>query len=206
MKIVGLTGGACTGVSTAGEILVNKLNVPVLVVKEATQKMNNPGSVLLLKLATEFGKDVLNEDGTLNKEHVLNNIIADKKLYKKFTTVITDAISSWTLSSLLELRSSGHDIVFVESNNITPDSQITYEDVLVITCSPEAQVRRLKNNKSDDEVKHILDTQLPLSEIEKLGTYVVDTTNTDLESLEELLRLAVEDIRDNVVGEDKDES
>ena len=184
MRIIGLTGGICTGKSTVAGIFERKFSVPVLYVSQTAASMNKPGSIALSKIALEFGNDILNEDGSLDKEYIRDNILSDDDKKSTLIKIMNSAIQDWVLSTLVELEKAGHEIVIVESRDmIQSGTHEKYEEVIVTTCTPELQVKRIADRYSSEEVERILTEQPALARIEACADHLISTNGT-LEELE----------------------
>jgi dephospho-CoA kinase len=61
-----------------------------------------------------------------------------------------------------------------------------YAATIVVSCDPERQVARIvaRDGVSEDQARALIATQLPMSEKEKVATYVIrnDGTPADLEA------------------------
>jgi dephospho-CoA kinase len=64
---IGLTGGIGSGKTTASNYFAS-LGVPVIDTDELARELVEPGTPALEEVVAHFGKDVLNTDGTLNRQ------------------------------------------------------------------------------------------------------------------------------------------
>ena len=66
-KVFGVTGGIACGKSTATKIIA-KANIPIIDADQVARDVVIPGSVGLIAIGAAFGKEVLTEEGKLNRE------------------------------------------------------------------------------------------------------------------------------------------
>lgn len=76
-RLIGLTGGISTGKSTATR-MIKSLGIPVIDFDLIAREVVAPGSSCLKSIAAEFGKDVLNADGSLNRQKLGDIIFNDR--------------------------------------------------------------------------------------------------------------------------------
>lgn len=76
MQVVGLTGGIGSGKSTVGAAMA-ALGVPVIDVDALARDCVHPGSTVLVAIVERFGREVLAEDGTLDRAALAAVVFAD---------------------------------------------------------------------------------------------------------------------------------
>jgi dephospho-CoA kinase len=78
MKVIGLTGGIASGKSTISNLLKD-MGIPVIDGDKIARDVliNNP--LLLDRIASVFGSQILNDDGSLNRK-LLGNIVFNNNL------------------------------------------------------------------------------------------------------------------------------
>lgn len=66
MKIIGITGGIGSGKSTVSEYLKDR-GFRIIDADRISHELSVPGSILVKALGEEFGQDLVNEKGVLNR-------------------------------------------------------------------------------------------------------------------------------------------
>lgn len=83
MKVIGVTGNSGSGKSTVSTIIKNNLNCTVISADNLAKKINVPGSEYYEKTIELFGKDILNEDGTINRRKLAPILFTDVETKRK---------------------------------------------------------------------------------------------------------------------------
>ena len=76
--IIGITGSSGAGKSTACEILNKNYNIEIIDADKIARKLSDTNKDYLNEIVSKFGKDILLEDGTLNRKKLANIIYTNK--------------------------------------------------------------------------------------------------------------------------------
>ena len=79
MKILGITGSSGSGKTTVSEIFENEYLSKVINADKVVKEMSVPGTEYMKKIEENFGKDILLENGFLNKKVLADKIYHSKK-------------------------------------------------------------------------------------------------------------------------------
>ncbi|MFW2374074.1 MAG: dephospho-CoA kinase, partial [Gammaproteobacteria bacterium] len=82
MLVIGLTGGIGSGKTTVSE-LFSALGVPIIDTDLIARELVQPGQPALDEIGALFGKDVLNVDGSLDRNTLGKMTFADPKARKQ---------------------------------------------------------------------------------------------------------------------------
>ncbi len=77
MKIIGLTGNIACGKSTAAAIF-KELGATLIDADKVARDIVGKGNPALKKIIKHFGNEILNKDGTLNREKLGRKVFNDK--------------------------------------------------------------------------------------------------------------------------------
>lgn len=83
MKIIGITGSSGAGKTTLSSILSKKANVKIMDADKISKELVMPGNPYLKAIEEAFGKDILLEDGNLNRKKLADIIYNDDNARKK---------------------------------------------------------------------------------------------------------------------------
>ena len=78
MKVIGLTGGIASGKSTVSSHL-RSLGASVIDADKVAWELAEPGKAIWQAYRHRYGDEVINEDGTLNRQAVADRVFADKE-------------------------------------------------------------------------------------------------------------------------------
>ncbi|ELU00611.1 hypothetical protein CAPTEDRAFT_126614 [Capitella teleta] len=192
MFLVGVTGGISTGKSTVSKYFA-ELGCTVLDADLVAREVVEPGKPAWKKIVRHFGLDILNEDGTLNREKLGEMIFSDASLRRKLNSFTHPAIMKSMLFSILCNFFKGRDFLLLdipllfESGNMLP----FMSEVLVVSCDADLQLSRLiqRNSLSEDEAQRRINAQLPLADKCKRATFIVDNSGSLSETEEQVRRI-----------------
>lgn len=176
MKTIGLTGGIATGKSTVARILRDELGVPVIDADQVARDVVAPGQPALAALAARFGPTVLSTDGTLNRKTLGALVMGDAAARKDLEAITHPAIRAEIQRRLLGLAEAGAPSAAVEAALLVETGAYRqYDALLVVSCAPETQLRRLMSREglNEADARRWVQSQLPLVEKERLGTAVI---------------------------------
>ena len=89
MKLICLTGKTGSGKSTIGKLLSDKLNCKHINIDKIGHEATSD-TVILKRLCNEFGLNILNENGTLNRKKLGNIVFSDKNKMETLTNLTWD--------------------------------------------------------------------------------------------------------------------
>ncbi len=194
MKVVGLTGGIATGKSTVGRRLA-ALGLPVLDADQVSREVVAPGQPALAELVERLGEGILDQDGRLDRAAMRDRIARDPEAKKTLEAVTHPAILGAILQRIQALAAQGETLAVVEAAlMVETGSYKSYPFVVVVTCDPATQLRRLMARDGMDEVdaRRLIATQMPLAEKEAAATHLIHNDGSEAELLAQVDALVAE--------------
>ena len=200
MLRVGLTGSIAVGKSYVASVFV-ELGCHVLDADHTAREVVLPGSPGLEAVAAAFGREILNEDGTLNRQQLGVLVFADEEQRQRLNHILHPFIIARQDEILREWETEDpHGIGIVDAAlMIESRGYKRFDKLIVVHCRPEVQLERLmlRNGISRDEAQRRIDSQMPQEEKQRFADYLIDTSDgfeltrtRTLEVHNELLRLA----------------
>jgi dephospho-CoA kinase len=180
MLRVGLTGSIAVGKSFVTSIL-SGLGCRTLDADETAREVVLPGSPGLAAVATEFGPDVLNPDGTLNRQQLGGIIFADEEKRQNLNHILHPFIiarQDEIMRGWEQEDPNGIGIIdaalMIESGGYR-----RFDKLIVVHCRPEVQLERLmlRSGLARDEAQARIDSQMPQAEKQKYADYLIDTSD-----------------------------
>lgn len=190
---LGLTGGIASGKSTADEFF-EKQNIPIIDSDLIAHQIMEVGQKGYQAIVNYFGSNILNDDQTINRHKLGGIVFNDKTKLKKLNEITHPLVHQKIKQQMERYRLNQEKLVVVDVPLLFESGfESLCDGVLVISISPELQVKRLmkRNNFTEEEALVRINNQMPLSEKEKRATYAVANTGTidDLEKrLSDLLQ------------------
>lgn len=192
--IIGLTGSIASGKSTISAMLKEK-GYPIIDADLVARVVVEPGTVTLSDIECIFGKEVMNEDGTLNREALGQLIFHDPAKRKQLNDLMHPAIRAEMLRQRDELFESGEETLIMDIPLLFESRLQHFVDkILVVSVKEETQLQRLmqRNSLSEEEAKARIQSQLPLSEKEKGADAVIYNNGSIEQSKVQLERILAE--------------
>ena len=175
--LVGLTGGIATGKSTVSEMF-RHLGCAVLDADLLAREVVQPGQPALAQIAAEFGRDVLQADGTLDRKKLGALVFGNTERRKRLEALTHPAIRDRFLRHLAALEAQGFEgIVLWDAPVMIESGGYRDMDKLVVVATDEAtQSARLcaRDGIESVEAGRKIASQMPVAEKAKLADYVID--------------------------------
>ncbi|WP_019415942.1 dephospho-CoA kinase [Paenisporosarcina sp. TG20] len=192
--IIGLTGSIASGKSTISAML-KEMGFPIIDADLVARSVVEPGTKTLQEIERVFGHEVINSDGTLNRESLGNLIFHNPKIRKQLNELIHPAIRTEMLRMRDEILQSGEkDMVMDIPLLFESKLQHFVDKILVVSVTEEIQLQRLmkRNSLSIEEAKSRIQTQLPISEKEKGADAIIYNNESIQKSKDQLMRILEE--------------
>lgn len=188
--LVGLTGSIATGKSTVSD-LFRRLGCEIIDADLLAREVVAPGEPALAQIAAEFGRDVLQPDGTLDRKKLGAVVFGDAARRKRLEAITHPAIRDGFLRRLAELEARGFDGIVLWDAPVMIESggYKTMDKLVVVATDEETQSARLCARDGIDaaESARKIKSQMPVAEKAKLADYVIDNAG-DLASTERQVR------------------
>ena len=180
MLRVGLTGSIAVGKSFVTSIL-SDLGCHTLDADITAREVVLPGSPGLDAVAQSFGRDILNDDGTLNRQRLGELVFADEEQRQKLNQILHPFIIARQDEIMREWeREDPQGIGVIDAAlMIESGGYKRFDKLIVVHCRPEVQLERLmlRNGLSRDEAQARINSQMPQEEKQKFADYLIDTSD-----------------------------
>jgi dephospho-CoA kinase len=177
MLIVGLTGGIASGKSTMADMF-KKEGAYIIDIDMISRDVVKPGKPAWQDVIHIFGKEVLNEDQTLNRKKVGDIVFSDAEKRKKLEEIIHPKITAETLMKINEIaKKDNQAIVIIDIPLlIETDKQDTVNKVVLVYTSPQGQIERLvkRDGLSLEDAHKRLTSQMPIENKKKYAHYIIN--------------------------------
>ncbi len=181
MLSIGLTGGIGSGKSTVSTLFA-ELGVPVIDADVAAREVVEPGEPALKEIATRFGEEILNPNGTLKRTSLRERVFADPQARKALEAILHPRIRSRMAEQLAALEAP-YAILAIP---LLVESGGSYEldRVLVVDLPEEEQIKRVcrRDGITPEQAEAILQAQCSRSERLAIANDVIENSG-DLAAL-----------------------
>ena len=188
MLIIGLTGGIGCGKTTVAKIF-EQLKTPVIDADEIAHRLVAIGQPALAQIQQEFGTDILNPDGSLNRKILRDLIFSDCKQKQKLESILHPLVYQ-SIQSELKRLNTPYCIICIPLLFETNMTRLV-DRILVIDCSVETQIERIRkrDNMSIERIQSIIDTQVSRALRKAQANDLIDNSKTDNRLAEEVKKL-----------------
>ncbi len=159
MLRVGLTGGIACGKSSIAAMMV-KRGAHFLQADGLAHQLYAPGTATYGKVIQTFGREILNEDGTINRSKLANLVFPGR--IRELNAIVHPEVMKRQNSWMSEVEQSDpHGIAVVEAALlIEAGADKDFDKVIVVTCDFEQKVERFARRTN-------LPLQLARAEVER---------------------------------------
>jgi len=180
MLRVGLTGSIGVGKSFVASVFTD-LGCHVLDADQTAREVVLPGTPGLAALTKEFGEEILNSDGTLNRRQLASIVFVDESQRQRLNHILhpfiiarqDEILNAWE-------RQDPNGIGIVDAAlMIESGGYKRFDKLIVVHCRPEVQLERLilRDHLSREEAQRRIDSQMPQEEKQKFADYLIDTSD-----------------------------
>jgi dephospho-CoA kinase len=180
--VVGLTGGIASGKTTVAKMF-GDLGVPIIDADDLAREVVEPGTPGLQAIVDEFGEDVLDQSGRLDRKKVGELVFGDEEARETLNAILHPRIGAAGAKHIQAYEDHPAPYVVYEAALLVETGAYKAFPVLVVV-SAEESVQRLRLIARDgytvSEANARIESQLPLGRKIALADHVV-TNNGDLE-------------------------
>ena len=180
--IIGLTGGIGSG-KTAASDYFETLGICVVDADVEARAVVEPGTETLQQIAQHFGREVLTQDGHLNRPWLREKVFQQPEERQWLESVTHPAIRQRIVDKL-GAATSPYSILVSPLLFESGQNELT-DRVLLIDVPESVQIERTtqRDGNSEDQVKAILKAQLPRDERRKKADDII-VNDSDLAALQ----------------------
>ncbi len=179
--LVGLTGSIATGKSTVSRMFAH-LGARVIDADLLSREVAMPGQAAYARIVEEFGPQVVQEDGALDRKALGAIVFADPARRKRLEEITHPAIGARQQRILSVLDEEAFEgVVLWDAALLFESGGVAKMDrVVVVFADPETEVRRLmeRDGLREADARARIASQMPIAEKAKLADHVIDNSGT----------------------------
>ena len=188
MLKIGLTGGIGTGKSLVTSFLqdqgANVINADLL-----GHEAYLPGTVGFEQVVSEFGEDIVGEDGHVDRQKLGPIVFSDPSNMDRLNAIMHPLIKDMIQTQLDDVEGKGQLIAIVEAAVLIEAGwESLFDEVWVVTADEEEIISRLasRNGLSREDSQKRINSQMTSIERSAHGDVIINNTGS------------VEDLKENV--------
>lgn len=183
MPVIGLTGNIGSGKSSVARFL-RDLGAKVVDADQVAREVVMPGTPALAELVKEFGPDILNPDGSLNRQKMGSIVFADSQARTRLNQITHPRIKEAIDNTIANFRrdpyaSSPSGVLVIEAPlliEVGLDRQV--DEVWVVKVDEDKQIERLvaRDNMKPADIRKRIAAQMPQSAKLKRADRIIDNS------------------------------
>lgn len=182
MRIIGITGGVGAGKSELLHYIETHYKSRILLADQVANDLKLPGAICYEPLVAILGKDVLCEDGTIDKAKMAQIIFHDEGKLALVNALIHPAVKRYILEEIeKEAAKREVEYFFIEAALLIEEHyEAIVEELWYIYADEAVRAERLRKSRqySEDRIKSIMAGQLPEQEFRNRCQFVIDNSTT----------------------------
>jgi len=180
MKVIGLTGGIGSGKSLVADILREKYNAYILDTDSIAKRQMEPGGESYLLVVGHFGKEILNPDGTINRQKLADIIFRDAEKRMKINQLTHPMVLEAVKKEIEDVRKSRKAEYLVVETALMIESGYDFicDEVWYVYAPEELRRSRLRQTRgySDEKIDAIMANQCRDEEFRARFDKIIENT------------------------------
>jgi len=182
---IGLTGNIAVGKSRAAGRF-SELGAVVIDADRVSRELMEPEAPVYFRVTEAFGPEILRGDGTIDRRRLGSIVFASEEKRRLLESIVHPAIGDAIARKIAENTA---DIVIVDAAlMIETGGYKGYDRLIVVACSPAAQLARLmaRDGLTESEAMARIAAQMPTYEKIRFADYVIDASGSLESTLEQV--------------------
>jgi len=191
MKTIGLTGGIASGKSTVSKTL-EKIGAIILDADKIAHSVMESGEPAWQEIVDFFGRDILNEDKSINRKELGKIVFSDPEKLAKLNAITHYRIREKLRAELKAIETAAADKIVVVEIPLLYETgwEKWVDEVWVVWVDRETQIRRLIERDGIDRKAALqrIESQMSLDEKARRANIVIDNSYGLEETIESTAR------------------
>lgn len=179
--LLGVTGGIASGKSSVSDML-SAMGAPLIDFDLLARQVVEPGTQGYRDIVDYFGKQILQENGELDRKKLSDVVFSDMEKRKKLESFTHPYIYDAFFKDVDRITRENPEAVIQVSVPllIELNLQFLFDKLLVVYVKPETQAKRLaeRDGITLAEAQNIMKSQLPIDEKAGYADFVIDNEGT----------------------------
>lgn len=196
MIVVGLTGGLASGKTTVAK-LFQQCGAEIIDADQVARTVVAPDRAAWKDIVTKFGKDILHDDRTLNREALAKRVFSNPKLLKILNKIVHPRVAreQARIAKHISLQHPDAVIIYDAALLIEAKAHERMDRVILVTTNQRTQIARAceRDGISRQDALARIRWQLPLREKKRFADDLIDGTQSQ-EQLRRQVRQLYQDL------------
>lgn len=196
--VVGLSGGIGSGKSTVARIL-EKLGATLVDADAIVHEKQAPGSPMLAELAAEFGREILDADGALDRKALADRVFRDPEARARLGRIVHPPVISEMMRRAAAAIEAGDPMVVLDipllfegrKTGTGSAAHMKFDATIAVWVPRSVQIERTvaRDGCTEEEARRRVEAQLPIDEKRDMADHVIDNSGTPEETESQVVAL-----------------
>jgi dephospho-CoA kinase len=180
IHVFGLTGGIGSGKSTVAKRFRER-GLGVIDADELAREVVAPGTPGLGEIVEEFGKEVLDASGALDRPKLAELVFGDEAKRRRLNAITHPRVRELSQERVAALDAKGEPLACYEVPLLVESGLADILRPLVVVSVDEAtQIARttMRDGSTEEHAQKRVRSQMPLADKAKLADYVIDNSGS----------------------------
>jgi len=183
MIIAGITGTIGTGKSTVAAMF-GELGAFIIDADKLAHEVVEPGKIAWQAIIDNFGRQVLNEDQTLNRQMLADIVFKDPAKLQLLNSIVHPEVLKEDQRLVAERKSADPDGLIIKDIPLLLEmgrdvARLMVDKIIVVYASPEIQLKRLiARGVGEADARNRINNQVPVKDKIQLADFVINNDGT----------------------------
>ncbi|WCG22387.1 dephospho-CoA kinase [Vagococcus lutrae] len=194
---LGLTGGIATGKSTVTRFFIQH-DIPVVDADVIAREVVEPGTDGLAEIVKTFGKEILLEDGSLNRKKLGEIIFKDEDKREMLNQILHQEIHQKMMMAKEKWESEKVPLIVFDIPLLyEAEYQSMFDAIMVVYVPEKTQIARLmaRDELTVQQARDRIASQLPIEEKKARADIVIDNSQTIADTYEQVQNWLIEQFK-----------
>lgn len=192
MVVVGLTGGVASGKSTVVSMFAEE-GARVIDIDQLSRLVVEPGWPAWHEIIAFFGREVLREDGALDRRRLGHVVFSDAMKRRKLEQIVHPRVLDEYEKRLNSIRENDKQAIVIADVPLLIEVELEarFDRVIVVYAPPKLQTRRLigRDGLTEQAALERLTSQMPIEEKARRADSVIDNSGPLEKTRQQVRRL-----------------
>ncbi|MCD8023621.1 MAG: dephospho-CoA kinase [Lachnospiraceae bacterium] len=176
--VLGITGGVGAGKSTVLSYLKDQYGAYILEADKVGHIVQQPGQACWKRIVDTFGRDILNEDQTIDRGRLGAIVYADREKLEILNAIVHPAVRLYIEDEIRRLRDSAAFLVIEAALLLEAHYDEICDEVWYIYADEQTRTERLIRSRgyTEERARQIMGNQLRDEEFRRRCSVVIDNS------------------------------
>jgi dephospho-CoA kinase len=183
MIIAGITGTIGTGKSTVAAMF-GDLGAFIIDADKLAHEVVEPGKPAWQAIIDKFGRKLLNQDQTLNRQMLADIVFNDKAKLQVLNSIVHPEVFKEDQRLVNERKAADPDGLIIKDIPLLLEmggdvARLFVDKIIVVYASPDIQLKRLiARGVSEADARNRINNQVPVKDKMKMADFVINNDGT----------------------------